>query len=85
MSEEISVGNLVELIGQLLGVKLSVSQEQQRVRADKSEVQRLKCDNSKLKKLTNWAPDYNLTTGLQETIEFLKNNLIRYKPEIYNV
>lgn len=85
MNEEISVGNLVLMIARLLGKDITVLQDGQRIRTGKSEVERLWCDNSKIKKLTGWAPTYQLESGLNETIEFLKNNLQRYKPEVYNV
>lgn len=85
MNEEISIGNLVKLISELLGVEVTVIEERQRVRTGKSEVERLWGNNSKIKRLTQWVPDYSLMTGLAETIEFLKNNLNKYKTEIYNV
>lgn len=85
MNEEISVGNLVKLISELLNIEVTVLQDGQRVRTGKSEVERLWCNNAKIKSLTSWVPDYNLRTGLSETIEFLRKNLNRYKPEIYNV
>jgi len=49
----------------------------------KSEVERLICNNSKIIENTNWKPKYTLEQGLLETIDFLKNNLHYYKPEIY--
>ncbi|GMU90935.1 MAG: dTDP-glucose 4,6-dehydratase [Chlorobiota bacterium] len=85
MNEEISVGDLVHLISELLNTEVTVLQDGQRVRTGKSEVERLWCNNSKIKSLTSWVPDYNLRSGLTETIEFLNKNLNRYKPEIYNV
>ena len=85
MNEEISVKNLIKLISEITGNEVSIKQDQQRVRADKSEVERLMCDNSKLKELTDWVPEFSLKSGLIETIEFLKVNLDRYKPDLYNV
>jgi len=85
MNEEISVKDLIELISEIIGNEVSIKQDQQRVRADKSEVERLMCDNSKLKELTDWVPEFSLKSGLIETIEFLKANLDRYKPDLYNV
>ena len=82
---EISIGNLVQLIGKITGIEIRVKQEEQRVRPDKSEVERLLCDNSKIKKLSDWEPKYSLETGLKETMEWLKNNLHKYKPGIYNL
>lgn len=85
MNEEISVRDLIKLISEIIGNEVSIKQDQQRVRADKSEVERLMCNNSKLIKLTDWVPEFSLKSGLIETIEFLKANLDRYKPDLYNV
>ena len=85
MSEEISVGDLVELIAKLIGVKVEVSADQQRIRPDKSEVERLFCNNSKILENTTWKPEYSLESGLQETIEWIKNNITYFKSDIYNV
>ncbi|MBA4319218.1 MAG: NAD-dependent dehydratase [Flavobacterium sp.] len=85
MNEEISIGDLVKLISELLGKEIEVETEKHRVRPANSEVERLMCDNSKIKESTNWQPSYNLKTGLQKTIQFIKNNLHLYKTEIYNV
>lgn len=85
MNEEISIGNLVELIAELMNVKIDIISDNQRIRPGKSEVERLICNNSKIIENTKWKPNYNLQKGLVETIEFLKENLNYYKPEIYNV
>lgn len=85
MNEEISVRDLIKLISEIIGNEVSIKQDHQRVRADKSEVERLMCNNSKLKELTDWVPEYSLKSGLLETIEFLKANMDRYKPDLYNV
>lgn len=85
MNKEIAIGDLVNLISELLGVEIIVLEKGERVRTRNSEVERLLCDNSKIKSMTNWVPNYNIRTGLLETIEFLKNNLDKYKPTIYNV
>jgi len=85
MKNEISVGNLVSKIKQLLGVEFEVETDDQRVRPGNSEVERLFCDNSKLITNTNWKPDYDLESGLIETIKWLKENLQFYKSELYNV
>lgn len=85
MSDEISVGDLVELIAKLVGVKVDISADQQRIRPDKSEVERLFCDNTKITENTAWKPEYTLESGLQETIYWIKNNLSYFKSDIYNV
>ncbi len=82
---EISIGDLAKKIGELLKVKFQIKEEKQRVRPENSEVERLLCDVSKLKKNTNWKPKFSLEEGLLETIEFLKKNQSLYKPDIYNI
>ncbi|MDO9154693.1 MAG: NAD-dependent 4,6-dehydratase LegB [Paludibacter sp.] len=85
MSEEITIGDLVRLIADLIGAKVEIISDEQRIRPDKSEVERLFCNNTKIKNTTNWLPDYTLVTGLQETIEWIKNNQSYFKTDIYNV
>jgi NAD dependent epimerase/dehydratase len=85
MNEEISVRNLVNIIADLLGVKVKIIEDKQRVRPGKSEVERLRCDNTRIMKYTNWKPQNNLTKGLSETISWIKENLDSYKADLYNV
>ena len=85
MSQEISIGNLVKKISSKISSKTNIKTDHLRVRPQNSEVERLLCDNKKLIMNTGWIPDYDLDTGLQETIDWFKNNLYLYKPDIYNV
>jgi len=82
---EISIGELVQKIIDLLGRHVEIVQDEQRVRPDKSEVERLLCNANKAKALTGWEPKYTLEEGLKETIEWIQNNMQYYKPDIYNV
>lgn len=82
---EISIGELVNLIVKLTGKDVEITIDKERIRPDKSEVDRLWCDNTKINKLTNWSPEYTLEEGLKETITWFNDNLQFYKPEIYNV
>lgn len=85
MNEEISVRNLASTIADLIGVKVKIKEDKQRVRPEKSEVERLRCDNNRIMKFTSWKPQNNLTKGLSETISWIKENLDSYKADIYNV
>lgn len=85
MSEEITIGDLVKLIAKLIGTEVEITSDEQRIRPDKSEVERLFCDNQKIKANTLWKPNYTLESGLQETIDWIKNNLSYFKSDIYNV
>ena len=85
MNEEISVTELTGKISELMNNDLNIESDTVRIRPGKSEVERLKCNNEKILKNTNWKPEYNLEKGLRETINFIKRNLSYYKPEVYNV
>jgi NAD dependent epimerase/dehydratase len=85
MNEQISIGDLVDLIADIVGVKYSILSDYQRIRPKKSEVERLMCNNSKITAATNWKPQYSLRQGLEETIQWIERNLTNYKPTIYNV
>lgn len=85
--EEISVGDLVTLIGKLMDTDLEVTEDAERVRPANSEVMRLVCDSSRLRAATGWAPAHTLEQGLAEAVAFFRDpaNLGRYKTGIYNV
>jgi NAD dependent epimerase/dehydratase len=82
---EIAVGDLVRLIAGLLGTEIEISQKEQRVRPEASEVERLLGDNGKIRRLTGWESEVSLEEGLGRTIEWFRGNLELYKPGIYNV
>ena len=84
---EISVGDTLELIRELMNSDVEFVTDNQRLRPEKSEVFRLWCDNSKINSLTGFDPTYSLRDGLKETIEWFTQtaNLAKYKSDIYNV
>ncbi len=84
MNHEISIKELVEKISKILSTKVQIVLDKKRIRPSKSEVDRLKCDNSKLKNNTNWTPKYDLDKGLKETLEWLDENKKLFKHNIYN-
>ncbi|WP_121616350.1 NAD-dependent 4,6-dehydratase LegB [Virgibacillus halodenitrificans] len=83
--DEISIGELAEELIKQINPNAKIITQEERLRPEKSEVNRLLGANAKIKKLTNWEPKYTLETGLAETIDWLKNNLDKYKTNIYNV
>ncbi len=85
MNDEISIGDLAQVIAGILNKKVRIIEDPQRVRAKKSEVERLRCNNTKIMTATSWRPKYNLEKGLKETVGWIKKNLNLYKAEIYNV
>lgn len=86
-NQEISVGDLVKLISEIMRADVRVVCEQNRLRPEKSEVQRLKCDNSKLRNATDFVPQVSLREGLERTVNWFTqpDNLHRYKGNLYNV
>ena len=85
MNDDISIGALVKLISGLMNKEIEIITDQQRIRPKDSEVEILKCDNSFLLSNTDWKPEYNLRSGILETIEWFKDNHKSYKADIYNV
>jgi NAD dependent epimerase/dehydratase len=86
-NQEIAVGDLVELIGDIMGTSVKVACDEQRLRPEKSEVQRLRCENSKLRKASGFVPEVSLREGLERTVRWFTRpeNLHRYKGCLYNV
>ena len=84
---EISMRDTLELIAKIMNSDVKFVEDEQRLRPQKSEVFRLWGDNTKIKSLTGFAPEYNIEAGLRETIEWFTKpeNLKRYKANIYNV
>jgi NAD dependent epimerase/dehydratase len=80
---EISVKNLALLIADTCGAKISFHVAKDRQRPKKSEVERLFCDNSRLVQNTKWQPQFTLRQGLEQTVEWIKDNINRYKTDIY--
>ena len=82
--KEISVGQLAEELIRQINPEAKIVCDEQRLRPEKSEVNRLLGSNKKIMELTDWKPKYTFEQGLAETIEFLRKNLERYKTDIYN-
>ena len=83
--QEISIGELAKELIRQINPNAQIVCDEQRLRPEKSEVNRLLGCNKKIKELTDWAPQYTFEQGLAETIEFLRQNLDKYKVDIYNV
>lgn len=83
--QEISIGQLAEELIRQINPNAKIVCDNQRLRPENSEVNRLLGSNEKIMRLTNWKPNYTFEQGLAETIEFFKNNLYHYKTDIYNV
>jgi dTDP-glucose 4,6-dehydratase len=88
---EISIGDTVQLIAEVMSAKVEVITDEVRLRPENSEVERLWADNAKAKKLFGWQPIYGgyegFKRGLFETAEWFSrpDNLRLYKADIYNI
>lgn len=84
---EISVGDTLDIIRELMNSDVEFIADEQRLRPEKSEVFRLWGDNSCIRELTGFEPQYDIHAGLQKTIDWFTqpNHLAKYKAGIYNV
>jgi dTDP-glucose 4,6-dehydratase len=80
---EISIGELSDLIIDIVGKPCTVEVEAQRLRPEKSEVTRLISDNSKAKSALGWTPEVDFRDGLTQTISWIDKHLDLYTPEKY--
>ncbi len=83
--KEISIGDMAKEIIAQLNPKAEIICEEERLRPENSEVNRLLGSNQKLKELTEWKQKYSFEDGIQETIKWFEQNLDKYKIDIYNI
>ena len=83
--QEISIGDLAKEIISQINPKAKVVCDEQRLRPEKSEVNRLLGSNQKIKELTDWKQQYTFAQGIAETIAWMRENLNAYKTDIYNI
>ena len=74
--KEISIEELIKKISNITGIKKKIKKQNYRVRPRASEVERLICDSSKLKKYSKWEPKNDLNQGLLKTINWIKNDYL---------
>ena len=82
---EISIGQLAEELIRQINPEARIVTDTERLRPEKSEVNRLLGSAEKLHALTGWKPAYTFEQGLAETIAWIRNNLDQYKIDIYNL
>lgn len=88
---EVTIGDAVKMIAQIMGATVTVETDDQRLRPEKSEVERLWADNTKAKTIMGWEPLYGgldgLKRGLEDTVAWFRDseNLKNYKADIYNI
>ena len=88
---EISIDDVIKMIADIIDVEVSIETDQQRVRPENSEVDRLLASNEKAGNLLGWKPRYGnhdgLRRGISKTIDWFStpDNLGRYKSTVYNL
>jgi NAD dependent epimerase/dehydratase len=82
---KISIGNLAELIASMTNQSIVIEHDDQRTRPAKSEVGCLLADNTLARTLLGWEPHVSLEEGLKTTIEWMRKNLTRYRPNEFTV
>lgn len=83
--QEISIGGLVELVGEALGKQLRVEHDRRRDRPTSSEVNRLVADNMRAREVLGWEPTVPLRDGIQRTVEWIAGSSQRLHPSAYAI
>lgn len=84
-NREISIGDLAILIAKLMNKPIEIISDNQRIRPENSEVERLLGSAAKAKEILGWEPEISLDDGLTKTIEWMAEHIHKYRPEIYAV
>ena len=82
---DVSVADLVELVGELVGRDLEVETDPARVRSDGSEVLRLVSSPQLARELLDWEPVITLRDGLERTLRWMEENRRRYRADHYAI
>jgi len=82
---DVSIGEVVDMVADVLGKELTVETDQARIRPEKSEVMRLISDPAKAAELTGWRPEVELREGLERTIAWIEQNQSRYRVGDYAI
>ena len=82
---EISIGDLAHELIRQINPQVAIVCDEERLRPEKSEVNRLLGCNEKIRRLTAWEPRYTFEQGIAETIEFFRGNMDTAKVDLYNL
>jgi len=82
---EISIGDLAQLIANLTGHSIVIETDEQRLRPEQSEVDRLLANNTLASNLLGWEPTVSLEEGLKLTMAWLEEHMEKYRPELYTL
>ena len=88
---EIAIGEVAKMISDIMGARVDVVLDPERLRPGGSEVARLWAANEKAERLLDWRPEYagrdGLRRGLERTVEWFRDpaNLGRYRSDRYAI
>jgi NAD dependent epimerase/dehydratase len=80
---EVRIGDVVRMVGEIIGRELTVEGDEQRMRPLKSEVSRLLSDSSKAERIAGWRPEVPLDEGLRRTTEWIREHMDLFRPKEY--
>ena len=85
--DEIAIGELAQKLINQIRPSAKIVTDEQRVRPEKSEVERLLGSKEKIQQLTGWKPEWDLNQGLESTVNWFQDpaNLAAYKSDTYNI
>jgi dTDP-glucose 4,6-dehydratase len=83
VGKEVTMKDLAEIILEMIDHSVEIVIDKDRLRPQKSEVQRLLSDNQRARKILGWEPQVSLRDGLQKTIEWIKSHQSFYQPSKY--
>ncbi|MHB8799686.1 MAG: GDP-mannose 4,6-dehydratase [Thermoanaerobaculia bacterium] len=82
---EVSIRDLVEMVGSILGKRLEVEEQEARQRVAGSEVERLIADGTRAREVLDWTPAVSLEEGLERTVAWISRNRERYRTHAYTI
>ena len=82
---EVSIREIVQKVGEVVGRRLEVDGDEQRMRPAASEVSRLHSDSSKAQRLAGWRAEVSLDEGLRRTTAWIREHIDQYRPQEYAV
>ena len=83
--QEITIGQLAELIVKTIGRQVPIVVDEARLRPDRSEVSRLLADNRSAKVVLGWEPRVSLFDGIRQTVDWINNHLDHYRVGQYQI
>lgn len=81
--EEWSIAKTVEMLCEINGGEVEILTDEDRIRPEKSEVNRLLADNTIISNLTDWKSKVSFQEGLERTYEWIEKNIHHFDVNTY--